>query len=138
VRIDLLQQTSIRLSWVGPLLLNPAEVARIPCGIPGVYLLHAFAPELGGYPVWYAGRSRDLRRRLSEHLGDRTAKIAVRAARELDRAYWSAAPVMDPSLLAPVEAALINALRPICNDQIPPAEPVLVNLPPLSFRTTIA
>jgi hypothetical protein len=97
-----------------------------------VYLLHAFAPDVGGYPVFYVGQSHDLRRRLLEHLGSRTTKPAVRAVRELERTYFSAAPVASRSLLDQVEAGLILMLQPICNAQDPAVEPVLVSLPPLS------
>ena len=135
MRTELPEQTSlVLLDWVGPLILCPSEARRVPAGIPGIYLLHAFAPSRGGYAVFYVGRASDLRRRLFEHRGGRTAKPSVRAARELDPARWSAAPVLDPGLLARVEAGLVLALRPVCNAQVPVAAPVLVNLPPLSFR----
>ena len=138
MRNDLLQQVNpILLDWVGPLLLYPTELRRIPVGIPGVYLLHAVAPAQGGYATFYVGKSIDLRQRLLRHLGQRSAKPSVRAARELDWAYWSAAPVLNTALLAPIEAGLIRALRPVCNNQVPRAEPTLVNLPPLSLLTTI-
>lgn len=133
----LAQVTPVVLDWVGPLVLCPSEVRRVPAGIPGVYMLHAFAPSRGGYAVFYVGKASDLRRRLLQHLGGRTAKPSVSAARELDPARWSAAPVLDPGLLARVEAGLIRALRPVCNAQVPSAEPVLVTLPPLSFQAAI-
>ena len=136
MRTELLEQTSaIILDWVGPLVLCPSEVRRVPIGIPGIYMLHALAPSRGGYAVFHAGKASDLRRRLLQHLGAHTAKLSVRAARELDPARWSAAPVLDAALLSRVEAGLILALHPICNTQVPSAEPVLVNLPPLSFLT---
>lgn len=119
------------LDWIGPLCLCPVEVLRVPDGIRGVYLLHLFAPEFGGYPIFYAGRSDDLRRRLYEHLGDGSAKPSVRALRRRAAAYFSAAPVLQPALLPRIEAGLIRALCPPCNDQIPTAAPLLVNLPPL-------
>lgn len=125
------------LDWVGPLLLCPSEVARVPEGISGIYMLHAFFPARGGYAVFYVGRARDIRRRLNQHLGPRTTKAIIRAARELDQAWWSAAPVLDPELLGCVEAGLIRALRPVCNAQVPSAEPALVNLPPLCFHSAI-
>lgn len=127
---DLLQQIYI-LSWVGPLLLCQTEIRRVPTGSSGVYLLHAFAPAIGGYPVFYAGRSDDLRRRLLEHLDNARAKRSIRIARTSSRAYFSAAPVPDERTQARIEAALIRILEPACNDQVPTAEPVLVNLPPL-------
>ncbi len=134
MRTELLEQTSpILLDWVGPLILCPSEVRRVPVGIPGIYMLHAFAPSRGGYAVFYVGKASDLRRRLLQHLGGRSAKPSVRAAREVDPACWSAAPILDPGLLSRVEAGLVLALRPVCNAQVPAAAPVLVNLPPLSF-----
>jgi len=138
MRSELLEQVPLfLLDWVGPLILCPSEVRRVPVGIPGVYMLHAFAPSRSGYAVFYVGKASDLRRRLLQHLGGRTTKASVRAARELDPACWSAAPVLDVELLARVEAGLVVALRPVCNAQVPRAEPVLVNLPPLSFRDAV-
>lgn len=138
MRTSLLEQVPpILLDWVGPLILCPSEVRRVPTGIPGIYMLHAFAPSRGGYAVFYVGKACDLRRRLLQHLGGRTAKPSVRAARELDPARWSAAPILDRRLLSRVEAGLVLALRPVCNAQVPSAEPVLVNLPPLSLLDAI-
>jgi hypothetical protein len=122
-----------RLRWVGPLSLTVREVSRVPEGIPGVYLLHVVAVSRGGYATFYVGKSLDLRRRLREHLSNRGTKPSIRAAREIDRALWSAAPVLDTSLMSSVEAGLIRALAPICNAQRPAVPPAFVNLPPLSF-----
>ncbi|HEX9250357.1 MAG TPA: hypothetical protein VF856_12700 [Gemmatimonadaceae bacterium] len=137
MRTELRLQASVILEWVGPLLLCPSEVSRVPDGVSGIYMLHAFFPSFGGYAVFYVGRASDIRRRLNQHLGPRTTKTLIRAARELDQAWWSAAPVLEPELLASVETGLIRALRPICNAQVPRAEPLPVNLPPLSFRSAI-
>jgi hypothetical protein len=128
---------SVSLHWVGPLLLTRPEVGRVPKAIPGVYVLQALAPCVGAYAPFYVGKSHDLRRRLLEHLGDRSTKPIIRAAREIDRAYWSGAPVIDTALLPLVEAALIRVLRPVCNAHIPLARPVVVNLPPLFLLTAL-
>lgn len=127
----LLQQVT-RLEWVGPLLLCDAEVSRLPWGVSGVYILHAFAARLGGYPAFYVGKSLDLRRRLAQHLGDRSAKASMRAMRELERTYFSASPAA-AHILARVEAGLIRLLRPICNTQVPTAAPLVVTLPPMTL-----
>lgn len=132
MRNELLQQTNLfLLDWVGPLPLNEDELSRVPEGIPGVYLLHVLARCFGGYVTFYAGRSSNLRRRLQQHLCKRTTKLSIRAVQEIDCAFWSAAPVENPSLLACIESGLIRNLIPICNDQIPGQKPVIVNLPPL-------
>lgn len=91
------------------------------------------ALDYGGYPAFYVGRTQNLRRRLLEHLGPRTAKPSIRAVREVERAYWSAAPVLDASLRARVEASLVRVLTPPCNEQIPQGEGVLVDLPPMNI-----
>jgi excinuclease UvrABC nuclease subunit len=127
----LLQQIYHLLHWVGPLLLCRDEIARIPAAIPGVYLLHSFAPAVGGYPVFYAGRSHDLRQRLAQHLDNSRAKLSIRVARMVRQPYFSAAPVPDEHIQAQIESALIRILEPACNGQVPAAVPVLVNLPPL-------
>lgn len=127
----------ITLGWVGPLLLCREEVARIPESIPGVYMLHVSAVERGGYATFYAGRSLDLRRRLLQHLGPKSTKTSIRAAREIDVAYFSAAPVEDLQLIGPIESGLIFLLNPICNGQVPAAAPAFVNLPPLSYRAAL-
>lgn len=121
----------VALDWVGPLLLCDAELRRIPEAIPGVYLLHAFTTVAGGYPVVYAGRSRDLRRRLLRHAVGRTAKPIIRVLRQAEQLYWSAAPILNAVLRARSEAGLIRLLMPSCNDQIPTVSPVVVNLPPV-------
>lgn len=121
----------VMLNWVGPLLLCSAELERIPDGIPGVYLLHVFAPRAGAYPAVYAGRSRDLRHRLLTHGCARSAKPIVRAVRNAEQLYWSAAPIASSELRAASEAALIRLLKPVCNDQIPTVAPAAVNLPPM-------
>ena len=121
------------LDWVGPLLLCATELRRIPEAIPGVYLLHAFVPAAGGYPVVYAGRSRDLRSRLLRHASGRTAKPIVRVLRAAEQLYWSAAPIPGTVLRARSEAGLIRLLEPSCNDQIPTVTPVTVNLPPMTI-----
>ncbi len=121
------------IDWVGPLLLERAEIDRIPSRIPGVYLLHSLAQGFGGYATFYAGQSTDLRRRLREHLGDRTAKDSIRLARAFGPAHFSAAPVLDEALRSAVGAGLIEILRPICNGQQPGADPIIVPLPPFMF-----
>lgn len=112
------------------MLLCPSEVDRVPRRVGGVYLLQVFGPRVGGYPVFYIGRSVDLRRRLREHMAGLKCKRCVRRVRARERTYFSAAPVRVP--LAPgVEAGLVRLLRPLCNDQIPKAEPIVVGLPPM-------
>ena len=115
------------------MLLCPVELRRIPEGVPGVYLLHGFDPAAGGYPVVYAGRSRDLRNRLLRHGCGGSAKPIIRAVRGAERLYWSAAPIASAALRARVESGLVRLLEPTCNDQVPTAAPVLVNLPPMSI-----
>ena len=121
----------LRLDWVGPLCLCASEVDRVPRGVAGVYLLHAFAAPLGSYPVFYVGRSCDLQRRLHQHLADAAAKPSVRLFRRFAPAYFSAAVVLQQALLDRIESGLIRGLRPPCNGQIPTAAPLLVSLPPL-------
>jgi hypothetical protein len=125
------------LDWVGPLEMTAAELARVPAGIPGVYLLHVVAQARGGYVTFYAGKSLDLRRRLLQHLSARGTKPAIRAAREIDRALWSAAPVLDLLSISSIEAGLIRALLPICNTQLPVVAPTFVNLPPISLVSAL-
>jgi excinuclease UvrABC nuclease subunit len=119
------------LKWIGPLRLCVEELGRIPTGVPGVYLLHSFAPALGGYPIFYVGRSCDLRRRMTEYVDDSRAKRSIRLARHLAAAYFSAAALLHPILLESVESGLIRTLRPPCNSNTPAGIPLVVNLPPL-------
>jgi hypothetical protein len=118
------------VEWVGPLVLSASEVARVPLGVPGVYLLHILALSRGGYPVAYAGQAINLHRRLKEHLCGSTAVQAIR--RMGFSPYFSAAPV-PRLLLAPAESALIRLLRPPCNANVPSAPPLLITLPPLTL-----
>lgn len=133
-RTDLLQQTNfIFLDWVGPLHLSFSEVSRVPSAVPGIYMLHVLAGNLGGYTTFYVGKTTDIRRRLLQHLGERTTKSSIRAVQGVDAAYWCAAPVMGAELLGRIESGLIRILQPICNAQVPASIPVLVNLPPLAL-----
>jgi hypothetical protein len=111
-------------------LFSRTEVYRIPTEISGVYLLHQFAAGIGGYPVFYAGKSTDLRRRLLEHLSDAKAKPGIWALRTGVQAYFSAA-AAPIDLLDNIEAGLIHGLNPPCNDCVPTAAPLYVTLPPL-------
>lgn len=122
--------------WVGPRLLSTPEVARISGQAGGVYLLQVFAEELGGYPVFYAGRSERLKRRLREHMDSQRCKGCIGAVRSSERTYFSAA-ILPRHLAVGVEASLVRLLRPVCNDQVPRAAPVLVTLPPLSVTSLL-
>lgn len=81
--------------------------------------------------MFYAGRSFDLQQRLLQHMDNVRAKLSIRLARLSRQAYFSAAPVPDQDAQAQIESALIRILEPACNGQIPTADAVLVNLPPL-------
>jgi len=116
--------------WIGPRLLSTPEVDRISDEAGGVYLLQAFAEKLGGYPAFYAGRSEQLKRRLGEHMDSRRCKGCIRAFRASERTYFSAA-ILPSHLAVGVESGLVRLLRPVCNDQVPRAAPILVTLPPL-------
>lgn len=119
------------LDWVGPLLFTKSEIRRVPEGVCGVYLLHVCAPAYGGYPVVYAGKATNLRQRLGQHAGDQ-AKPIIQAVGRMDQIYFSAAPV-PLTLLDHIEAGLVHNLDPLCNDQRPAADPITVNLPPITF-----
>ena len=121
---------SKKLEWVGPLRLSPGEVARIPVGIAGVYALHLLSISLGTYPIFYVGQSKDLHRRLREHLRWRRTKAVISAFRATEECYFSAAPVSVTDLAA-VEAGLIRLLRPPGNDLAPLCFPYVSNLPPV-------
>ena len=111
-------------------MLSRSEVNRVPPEVSGVYLLHQFAVTIGVYPVFYAGKSTDLRRRLFEHLSDTKAKAEIWARRTNMQAYFSAAAAPN-DLLDNIEAGLIRGLNPPCNDCVPTAAPLYVPLPPL-------
>ncbi len=121
----------LSICWVGPMRFCRTEVDRVPASVPGVYLLHAYAPQFGGYPVFYVGKSTDLHRRLCEHLEGKRTKAVIARIRRSTAAYFSAAAVYQHVLLDPLESGLISLLRPPCNDQIPTARPLFVKLPPL-------
>jgi len=86
---------------------------------------------VGGYPVFYAGRSANLKRRLGEHLDSSRCQPCIRSMRTNERTYFSAA-VLELNLAIHAEAGLVRLLRPVCNRQIPKAAPILVTLPRLS------
>jgi hypothetical protein len=126
---------SRRLEWVGPLVLCAQEVSRVPRGIAGIYMLHAFHLQAGIYPPVYVGKSGDLRVRLFQHLESNWSTSSdIIALRSRFRIYFSAAPVLDAQERDGAEAALIQLLRPRCNRQVPPMLTVIPNLPPLTVR----
>ena len=116
---------------MGPLLMCEDEVRRVPPGIPGVYLLHAFDDGWGYYRPIYAGKADALDRRLAQHLVSRATAPEVAFVRVRVQLYFSAAPVLDPFALDRVEAGLVLLLRPPFNRQVPTAQPVYCNLPPM-------
>ena len=122
------------LDWVGPMLLCGEEVSRVPNGIGGVYMLHSYACAYGGYPVFYAGRTNDIRRRLWEHATHPQAKYSIRYIQAVDTTYFSAAPI-SPDLAPRVEAFLIRLLNPVCNVQVPTATPLPTTLPPMAVES---
>src|SRR5438105_5027431 len=105
--------------WVGPLCFCCEEIARIPVGVPGVYVLQAVLPGSSGYAVVYVGQSCDLARRLGEHLGERSSLPLVRAMHARFPMYFSAAPVVEVPERLRLESGLIRLLQPVCNDQTP-------------------
>jgi hypothetical protein len=120
------------LEWVGPLRLAWDEIDRIQPSIPGVYILHVFAVNRGGYPAFYVGQSRDIRRRLADHVDDGTSASMVRRIQRYGAAYFSAAPVVSKTQRLSVEAGLIRLLTPLCNRQVPLTDPIYTNLPPFT------
>lgn len=105
------------------------EVAGVPEDLPGVYVLSAFVPARPSLTVFYAGQSRNLQRRLGEHLGGQKT-FAVHLRTRLST-YFSVAMVSHPGVRSAAEAALIRRLRPAGNGCIPHAPPIAVSLPPL-------
>ena len=122
--------------WIGPRLLSNTEVARISDQAGEVYLLQIFAEGIGGYPVFYAGRSERLKRRLAEHMDSQRCEGCAGAIRSSERTCFSAA-ILPRQLAVGVEASLVRLLRPVCNVQVPRAVPVLVTLPPLSVLSLL-
>jgi excinuclease UvrABC nuclease subunit len=116
------------LEWVGPLLCIAEEVERIPRGITGIYMLQHFDSASAAYPIFYVGKSADLRRRLFQHGQVAQRKPAARIAAPWGQVYFCAAPV-PLRLLDHVEAGLIQMLRPVLNDLVPSMAPIHVNLP---------
>lgn len=118
------------LDWVGPLLFCDEEVLRVPSAVPGIYLLHTFNQYKGYYPPVYVGQTRDILKRLTQHLCVKSTDIGP--LRRSFRLYFTAAPVLDPDARRHFEAGLITALRPVCNRQVPKVRPLFPNLPPLT------
>lgn len=105
----------------------------MPSSVPGVYVLQAFDAERGLYPVFYVGKSTNLRARLTQHLTTASTSPDVVVVRRNVRSYFSAAPVLGAAERTAVEAALIRLLRPVCNRQVPRTSPLCPNVPPLTL-----
>ncbi len=93
-------------------------------------MLHGFSARLAAFPVFYVGQAVDVRRRLLRHLRPSEAKARITAIRFGQPTFFSAA-LAPVEYLNLVEAGLIAALDPACNDQHPHGSPMLVNLPPM-------
>jgi hypothetical protein len=123
--------SKLTLDWHGPFSLCFEELARVPEGLAGVYVLSAFVPARPALTAFYAGQSRNLRRRLGEHLVGR--RTFARHLRSRLSTYFSVAAVFDVQLRTATEAALIWHLQPAGNCVTPRAMPVEVNLPQLKL-----
>jgi hypothetical protein len=120
----------LTLDWHGPFSLCLEELQSVPVTLAGVYLLSAFVPSRPVLTPFYVGQSRDVRRRLSEHLlGQRTF---ARHLRTRLSTYFSVAAVSDAALRSAAEAALIRHLQPAGNETVPRAAHVAVSLPLLA------
>lgn len=133
LEVDSTCSSKLDLDWVGPLVLCVAEVGRMPAGVPGVYLLHAFRADRGLYEVFYAGKTSDLRGRLAQHLVSGCTSPDVRWLRVAMTLYFSAAPVLRSDERTIVETGLIQMLRPPFNRQVPCGVAAWPNLPPLTL-----
>jgi predicted GIY-YIG superfamily endonuclease len=114
------------VEWVGPLLLTPVEIDRVPRGIPGIYLLLLYLADSEAFWPIYCGQSSDLRARLRQHDGHRSSLIDLPAVRRNKSTYLAAAPVFQRGTRLAMEAGLIQLLRPSLNRQIPPASNALL------------
>lgn len=123
-----------QLDWVGPLLLCAEEVARVPLGIPGIYVLQVFSARHGFYPALYVGKSADLAGRLAQHMESQSTSPDLIIFRTRRRLYFSATPVLEQNERDAIEAGLIQLLRPPCNRQVPRARPIYPTLPPPGLR----
>ncbi len=124
------------LEWVGPLVLSCEEVRRVPASIPGVYVLHGYDEDQGAYRPLYVGKATDVRRRMAQHMRSRGGSVPPEVAllRRVVQLHFSAAPVLEAPALARLEAGLVLMLRPPFNRQVPAAQPLYPNLPPMVFE----
>lgn len=119
------------LDWHGPFSLCVEELERVPEELGGVYLLSAFVPERPVLTAFYVGQSRDIRRRIREHLlGHRSF---ARHLRTCLSTYFSVAAVSDAPLRLAAEAALIRDFQPAGNELKPRAMLVAISPPSLTL-----
>lgn len=119
------------LSWTEPRCLNTEEISDLPTRFGGVYVLMAFSSRFPMYVPYYVGQSEDVRRRLDEHT--RSPKSFLWGMHRYARTYFATARVSNQVFRTAAEAALIRALEPVGNDQVPIALNVTVNPPPTGF-----
>jgi predicted GIY-YIG superfamily endonuclease len=121
--------------WIGPLLLDPSEISRVPAGIPGIYMLVAHLPGRNGFRALYCGQSGDLRNRMLQHCSSEATAADFAVARSQIKAYFSAAPVLSKPVRLALEAGLIALLRPPFNRQVPRAPRLFPSLPSWAIVT---
>jgi predicted GIY-YIG superfamily endonuclease len=115
----LLEQKMNASDWVGPLLLDSAEISRVPPGVPGIYMLMAHLPAYNKFGALYCGQTGDLRVRMSQHCSSDATAGDFLTVRGQFKTYFSAAPVLSRSTRLSFESGLIALRRPPLNRQVP-------------------
>jgi predicted GIY-YIG superfamily endonuclease len=117
------------LDWVGPLLLDSAEISRVPLGVPGIYMLMAHLPAYNKFGALYCGQTADLRVRMNQHCSSGATAGDFLTVRGKFKTYFSAAPVLSRSRRLAFESGLIALLRPPFNRQVPRCPRLFPSLP---------
>ena len=114
------------LEWTDPIPLTESGVAGINA-IAGVYRLMYYDTNKEKRRIYYVGQTKDLNKRLSDHLpSNETKKCCKEYLKEYD-CYFRAAGISKADDRDGAEVALYNRFKPPCVDKIPDVDPIEIN-----------
>lgn len=115
------------IKWLGPRPIKNLSVAGNVLPEPGVYLLfYNFNDNL---KVFYAGTAKNLQSRLLGYAKEKGEDQCIKTKIKSYNCSFFVAQVHNEFEREGVESYLIRLFEPECNDIIPSAAPIMVNIP---------
>ena len=104
------------LTWIK--LTSVEEVSQLQDGIPGVYRF-SYLHENGNYYVCYVGQSKDIKKRLLEHLSDAEPNTRLKTYLKSERCFFRYAQITKQYVCDAVERQAYKYYQPSCNQAEP-------------------